>query len=330
MKRVNNGSRRYHVWSESEEQALKRGVRLYGVGAWEVIRQDESFSVLKHRSGVQLKDKWRNLVKFRKVDDTELRNLPRRLSGPWSKKSQFVDLWNDRICSNHERETHGDLRRRNRRLEDRRYGIYDFRRYINKPLSRGFHSSNDSFLTENPLYTVACLCGVDHDDGQRMIECEKCKEWVHTACLEEKEKIPIAQIEQYICWKCQQNNNHNHLMTVCEDTSSISDYDVWFPLQINFQSKGQRRHRRPRSEFNSLCKMIRSFQEQKWMTHHDTLLMQHPIKNKNQTIVGGYNGGRLSVTTAAYILTEQLKTLQSDVMQSNPKKQRFAYYYSPI
>lgn len=86
MKRTNSGSRRYHVWSGNEEQALKNGVRLYGVGAWEVIRQDEAFAILKHRSGVQLKDKWRNLVKFRKVDDKELRNLPRRLSGPWSKK----------------------------------------------------------------------------------------------------------------------------------------------------------------------------------------------------------------------------------------------------
>ena len=94
-------SRAYHVWSENEEQALREGVRRYGVGSWELIRQDKSFAILKYsrcpettvstaarrqRSGVQLKDKWRNLVKFQKVDGKELENLPRRATGPWSKK----------------------------------------------------------------------------------------------------------------------------------------------------------------------------------------------------------------------------------------------------
>lgn len=40
-------SRSYHVWSELEEQALREGVRRYGVGSWEPIRQDKSFSILK-------------------------------------------------------------------------------------------------------------------------------------------------------------------------------------------------------------------------------------------------------------------------------------------
>ena len=41
-------SRAYHVWSENEEQALREGVRRYGVGSWELIRQDKSFAILKY------------------------------------------------------------------------------------------------------------------------------------------------------------------------------------------------------------------------------------------------------------------------------------------
>lgn len=198
-------------------------------------------------------------------------------------------------------------------MEDRRYGIYDFRRYLKKPLTQESLSSEDS-----TSYIVNCLCGVAHDDGQQMIECEKCKEWVHTACLEAKEKIPISEIAHYVCWKCQESD----LTTIREDTSSISEYDVWFPLQVpHFQSKGHRQNRRPRSEFNTLRNMMRSFQEPK-LTQHKTL--KRPIRNENPCFVT-YNGG-LSVTTAAYILTEQLKTIQADFLQSNPKKQRFTYY----
>lgn len=59
-------------------------------------------------------------------------------------------------------------------------GIYDFRRY-----SRGV-SSEDSDVSTHEIENavVACPCGVDYDDGQQMIECEKCKEWAHTTCLE--------------------------------------------------------------------------------------------------------------------------------------------------
>ncbi|GMH45269.1 hypothetical protein BSKO_13226 [Bryopsis sp. KO-2023] len=83
-----SGSRAYNVWTEKEEQALRNGVKRYGVGAWEMIRQDKNFAMLKKRSGVQLKDKWRNLVKFRKLDEEELRNLPTRASGPWSRRQR--------------------------------------------------------------------------------------------------------------------------------------------------------------------------------------------------------------------------------------------------
>lgn len=175
MKRESRG---YRVWSETEEQALREGVKRYGVGSWETIRQDKSFTVLRQRSGVQLKDKWRNMVKFRKLSGSEFQNLPRRMTGPWSKKSESV----------RSRSTV----RRNHHNEDRRYGIYDSRRYIRSA------SSEDSDMSthEYDNCIVACRCGVDYDDGERMIECEKCKEWAHVSCLD------YNVDNHYVCDKC--------------------------------------------------------------------------------------------------------------------------------
>lgn len=33
-------------------------------------------------------------------------------------------------------------------------------------------------------YVVECPCGIQYDDGHLMIECEHCKAWAHTACLQ--------------------------------------------------------------------------------------------------------------------------------------------------
>lgn len=43
----------------------------------------------RKRTGVQLKDKWRNFIKYNKLSAEELENLPRRVSGPWSRKSRL-------------------------------------------------------------------------------------------------------------------------------------------------------------------------------------------------------------------------------------------------
>nr|GLL19360.1 telomere repeat-binding factor 1-like isoform X1 [Ipomoea trifida] len=49
-------------WTSEEEAALKAGVAKYGVGKWSTILKDPEFApVLRARSNVDLKDKWRNL-----------------------------------------------------------------------------------------------------------------------------------------------------------------------------------------------------------------------------------------------------------------------------
>ncbi|KAK4490699.1 hypothetical protein RD792_001398 [Penstemon davidsonii] len=49
-------------WTSEEEAALKAGIHKYGLGKWSTILKDPEFStVLRSRSNVDLKDKWRNL-----------------------------------------------------------------------------------------------------------------------------------------------------------------------------------------------------------------------------------------------------------------------------
>ncbi|ESQ31251.1 hypothetical protein EUTSA_v10004691mg [Eutrema salsugineum] len=49
-------------WTPEEEAALKAGVLKHGTGKWRTILSDPEFSlVLKSRSNVDLKDKWRNI-----------------------------------------------------------------------------------------------------------------------------------------------------------------------------------------------------------------------------------------------------------------------------
>ncbi|EOA13780.1 hypothetical protein CARUB_v10026874mg [Capsella rubella] len=49
-------------WTPEEEAALKAGVLKHGTGKWRTILSDPEFSfILKSRSNVDLKDKWRNI-----------------------------------------------------------------------------------------------------------------------------------------------------------------------------------------------------------------------------------------------------------------------------
>ncbi|KAG8373843.1 hypothetical protein BUALT_Bualt11G0067400 [Buddleja alternifolia] len=49
-------------WTPEEEAALKAGIHKYGLGKWSTILKDPEFNaVLRSRSNVDLKDKWRNL-----------------------------------------------------------------------------------------------------------------------------------------------------------------------------------------------------------------------------------------------------------------------------
>ncbi|KAL4442490.1 hypothetical protein ABPG77_005074 [Micractinium sp. CCAP 211/92] len=62
--------RSYNHWTEAEVAALKEGVVRFGVGNWQKIVND--YPVLRQRTGVQLKDKYRNMIKFRHLAANDL------------------------------------------------------------------------------------------------------------------------------------------------------------------------------------------------------------------------------------------------------------------
>nr|KYP44525.1 Telomeric repeat-binding factor 2 [Cajanus cajan] len=54
--------RRKRKWSSLEEETLRAGVQMFGEGNWATIRSFYS-NVFENRSGVDLKDKWRNMIR---------------------------------------------------------------------------------------------------------------------------------------------------------------------------------------------------------------------------------------------------------------------------
>jgi len=53
--------------------------------------------------------------------------------------------------------------------------------------AHGHDSASVSDDTEfEDSYIVECACGIQFDDGNLMIECEHCKAWAHTACLQKQ------------------------------------------------------------------------------------------------------------------------------------------------
>ncbi|KAL6972690.1 hypothetical protein U1Q18_026863 [Sarracenia purpurea var. burkii] len=50
-------------WASEEEEALRAGVAKHGTGKWKNILKDPHFAPsLTHRSNIDLKDKWRNII----------------------------------------------------------------------------------------------------------------------------------------------------------------------------------------------------------------------------------------------------------------------------
>jgi len=52
-------------------------------------------------------------------------------------------------------------------------------------------------------WIVDCICGTKDDDGERMVECERCSWWVHTRCYGYPDSAPIPQ--NFVCGKCRKH-----------------------------------------------------------------------------------------------------------------------------
>ncbi|KAJ4841333.1 hypothetical protein Tsubulata_023154 [Turnera subulata] len=54
-------------------------------------------------------------------------------------------------------------------------------------------------------WTVDCLCGVNFDDGEEMVNCDECGVWVHTRCSRY-----VKGEESFTCDKCKAKNHNNY------------------------------------------------------------------------------------------------------------------------
>lgn len=82
----------YMPWSKEHVMMLRDGVRRHGLGRWEIIRQDPDFKPLLQRTGVQLKDKWRNLVKFKHLTEEEKQAVEKHESSAGTMPAKKVKL----------------------------------------------------------------------------------------------------------------------------------------------------------------------------------------------------------------------------------------------
>uniref|UniRef100_A0A7N0ZZE6 Zinc finger PHD-type domain-containing protein n=2 Tax=Kalanchoe fedtschenkoi TaxID=63787 RepID=A0A7N0ZZE6_KALFE len=53
-------------------------------------------------------------------------------------------------------------------------------------------------------WTVDCVCGVNFDDGEEMVDCDECGVWVHTRCSRY-----VKGEKSFACDKCKLKNNRN-------------------------------------------------------------------------------------------------------------------------
>jgi hypothetical protein len=66
------GTRNRITWTAEEKEALKEGLRRYGIGGWKDILLDVHLgSLLRSRTNVDLKDKYRTMIKSREITEEE-------------------------------------------------------------------------------------------------------------------------------------------------------------------------------------------------------------------------------------------------------------------
>ncbi|GAA0144449.1 hypothetical protein LIER_04893 [Lithospermum erythrorhizon] len=63
--------------------------------------------------------------------------------------------------------------------------------------------THDDWVDES--WTVDCVCGVNFDDGEEMVNCDECGVWVHTRCSRY-----VKSEKSFACDKCKSKNSRNN------------------------------------------------------------------------------------------------------------------------
>lgn len=93
--------------------------------------------------------------------------------------------------------------------EDKRYGIYDVRRYM---VAKNGTTREEQFQTTPTTQdgVVRCCCGAMADDGAMMVECEQCLVWSHVHCLQRLAATHPTfkpNLTAFVCSDCQAATN---------------------------------------------------------------------------------------------------------------------------
>lgn len=97
-------------------------------------------------------------------------------------------------------------------------------------------------------WTVDCVCGVNFDDGEEMVNCDECGVWVHTRCSNF-----VKEEKFFVCDKCKVKNNGN----VISEETEVAQLLVDLPKNTMKMEKdlyrlndasSRRKHRHPLSE----------------------------------------------------------------------------------
>lgn len=70
------------------------------------------------------------------------------------------------------------------------------------------------WVEEEEPWTVDCVCGVNFDDGEEMVNCDECGVWVHTRCSRY-----VKTEKSFVCDKCKKNKSNHH-----QGTGGANDY----------------------------------------------------------------------------------------------------------
>ncbi|PIA48773.1 hypothetical protein AQUCO_01300007v1, partial [Aquilegia coerulea] len=76
-------------------------------------------------------------------------------------------------------------------------------------------------------WTVDCLCGVNFDDGEEMVNCDECGVWVHTRCSRF-----VKGDTSFACDKCKKKNNSNtNTLTHNSEETEVAQLLVELPTK---------------------------------------------------------------------------------------------------
>ncbi|GFP92529.1 hypothetical protein PHJA_001397100 [Phtheirospermum japonicum] len=78
----------------------------------------------------------------------------------------------------------------------------------------------------NGSWTVDCICGVNYDDGEEMVDCDECGVWVHTRCSRY-----VKSEKSFACDKCKSKNSGGSGVGNDSEETEVAEFLVELPTK---------------------------------------------------------------------------------------------------